>query len=364
MAHSNLFTLAAMSGVVKAINYYIARGDDINATDSNGQTPLFHAASKGHMDACIVLLEAGAIADILDSQTQTVADIARRAKHYELADFLDVVIKHSSHPQVNRNSNSSNSSSNKIGTKSSLNQANLINIKKDNIHNELINKSDQIAEKKKVEFISSEEKDANADERRSRLKLLIILGMERGYLTYAEINDHLPDDVQNSEHVDDIIGMINDMGIQVYEEAPDPNLLLLLEDSSHDVDEGIFKDKKNRKNSRIAEKKNATNNSIERNKNVDTLNFSFFESMASLVKERGYITYSEINDHLPSKIHNNRVQDIARELNEKGIQVFKEAPDMGYVNQNFNITSFLHSEGVYELDALINEYLLETDFDV
>ena len=352
MAHSNLFTLAAMSGVVKAINYYIARGDDINATDSNGQTPLFHAASKGHMDACIVLLEAGAIADILDSQTQTVADIARRAKHYELADFLDVVIKHSSHPQVNRNSNSSNSSSNKIGTKSSLNQANLIN------------KSDQIAEKKKVEFISSEEKDANADERRSRLKLLIILGMERGYLTYAEINDHLPDDVQNSEHVDDIIGMINDMGIQVYEEAPDPNLLLLLEDSSHDVDEGIFKDKKNRKNSRIAEKKNATNNSIERNKNVDTLNFSFFESMASLVKERGYITYSEINDHLPSKIHNNRVQDIARELNEKGIQVFKEAPDMGYVNQNFNITSFLHSEGVYELDALINEYLLETDFDV
>ena len=88
-------------------------------------------------------------------------------------------------------------------------------------------KSDQIAEKKKVEFISPEEQEANADERRSRLKSLIILGKERGYLTYAEINDHLPDDVQNSEQIDGIIGMINDMGIQVYEEAPDAEVLLM-----------------------------------------------------------------------------------------------------------------------------------------
>ena len=63
-------------------------------------------------------------------------------------------------------------------------------------------KSDQIAEKKKMEFISPEQQEANADERRSRLKTLIILGKERGYLTYAEINDHLPDDVQNSEQID------------------------------------------------------------------------------------------------------------------------------------------------------------------
>jgi RNA polymerase primary sigma factor len=88
-------------------------------------------------------------------------------------------------------------------------------------------KSDQTAEKKKVEFISPEEQEANADERRSRLKSLIILGKERGYLTYAEINDHLPDDVQNSEQIDGIIGMINDMGIQVYEEAPDAEVLLM-----------------------------------------------------------------------------------------------------------------------------------------
>jgi RNA polymerase primary sigma factor len=67
----------------------------------------------------------------------------------------------------------------------------------------------------------------DADARRTRLKTLIVLGKERGYLTYAEINDHLPDDVQDSEQIDGIIGMINDMGIQVYEEAPDAEVLLM-----------------------------------------------------------------------------------------------------------------------------------------
>ncbi len=67
----------------------------------------------------------------------------------------------------------------------------------------------------------------DADVRRTRLKTLIVLGKERGYLTYAEINDHLPDDIQDSEQIDGIIGMINDMGIQVYEEAPDAEALLM-----------------------------------------------------------------------------------------------------------------------------------------
>jgi RNA polymerase primary sigma factor len=88
-------------------------------------------------------------------------------------------------------------------------------------------KSDQVADKKNVEFVSPELQEANAEERRTRLKTLIILGKERGYLTYAEINDHLPDDVQGSEQIDGIIGMINDMGIQVYEEAPDAEVLLM-----------------------------------------------------------------------------------------------------------------------------------------
>ncbi len=75
--------------------------------------------------------------------------------------------------------------------------------------------------------VKIEDQGDEAEVRRTRLKTLIVLGKERGYLTYAEINDHLPDDVQNSEQIDGIIGMINDMGIQVYEEAPDAEVLLM-----------------------------------------------------------------------------------------------------------------------------------------
>ncbi|HBV20470.1 MAG TPA: RNA polymerase sigma factor RpoD, partial [Nitrosomonas sp.] len=57
--------------------------------------------------------------------------------------------------------------------------------------------------------------------RRMRLKRLIVLGKERGYLTYAEINDHLPDDMLDAEQIEGIISMINDMGISVHDEAPD-----------------------------------------------------------------------------------------------------------------------------------------------
>ncbi|MDC0183297.1 RNA polymerase sigma factor RpoD, partial [Nitrosomonadales bacterium] len=68
---------------------------------------------------------------------------------------------------------------------------------------------------------------AEAEKRRSQLKALIILGKERGYLTYPEINDHLPDEISESDQVEGIIGIINDMGIMVYEQAPDAEELLM-----------------------------------------------------------------------------------------------------------------------------------------
>ena len=70
---------------------------------------------------------------------------------------------------------------------------------------------------------------ADVEARKRRLKTLIVLGKERGFLTFAEINDHLPDDVLDAEQIEGIIGMIGDMGIQVYDEAPDAETLLLSE---------------------------------------------------------------------------------------------------------------------------------------
>src|SRR5690349_20319588 len=63
-------------------------------------------------------------------------------------------------------------------------------------------------------------------EQQSEIKTLIIKGKEQGYLTYAEVNDHLPDDIVDPEQIEDIIGMINDMGIEVHEVAPDTETLL------------------------------------------------------------------------------------------------------------------------------------------
>ncbi|HXE19607.1 RNA polymerase sigma factor RpoD [Castellaniella sp. UC4442_H9] len=63
--------------------------------------------------------------------------------------------------------------------------------------------------------------------RRNRLKILIKLGKDRGYLTYGEINDHLPDDLVDAEAIDGIISTFNDMGIKVYDQAPDAETLLM-----------------------------------------------------------------------------------------------------------------------------------------
>ena len=61
----------------------------------------------------------------------------------------------------------------------------------------------------------------------SEIKQLISKGLEQGYLTFAEVNDHLPDDIVDPEQIEDIIGMINGMGIEVHEVAPDVETLLL-----------------------------------------------------------------------------------------------------------------------------------------
>ncbi|GIX27548.1 RNA polymerase sigma factor RpoD [Pelomicrobium sp. G1] len=82
----------------------------------------------------------------------------------------------------------------------------------------------------------------DADSRRMRLKNLIVLGKERGYLTYAEINDHLPDDMLDAEQIENIIRMINDMGISVYDEAPDTESLLISEATPAAADEDVVEE--------------------------------------------------------------------------------------------------------------------------
>ena len=77
------------------------------------------------------------------------------------------------------------------------------------------------------------------EDRQSQLKLLIARGKEQGYLTYAQVNDHLPSEIVDPEQIEDIVNTINDMGIPVFEKAPDTESLLATEPSAPADEEAI-----------------------------------------------------------------------------------------------------------------------------
>ena len=81
--------------------------------------------------------------------------------------------------------------------------------------------------KKDAWLIPPELPKEDAETRRTRLKNLIKLGKDRGFLTYSEINDHLPDDLVDAEQIEAIISTFGDMGIRVYDQAPDQEQLVL-----------------------------------------------------------------------------------------------------------------------------------------
>jgi len=89
------------------------------------------------------------------------------------------------------------------------------------VYNSLVLRSNIVNTAKKA-FMSQA---TNQEKQQSQLKVLIAKGKEQGFLTYAEVNDHLPNDIVDPEQIEDIVGMINDMGITVHEKAPDDDTL-------------------------------------------------------------------------------------------------------------------------------------------
>ncbi|WP_239352022.1 RNA polymerase sigma factor RpoD [Snodgrassella communis] len=94
---------------------------------------------------------------------------------------------------------------------------------------------------KKTTIGTSQEQDDSrpltAEEQRARLRQLIIQGKERGYITYAEINDALPDEMSDADQIDNIVSMISGLGIQVTEEAPDAESLLMGDNTANMTDD-------------------------------------------------------------------------------------------------------------------------------
>ncbi len=115
-------------------------------------------------------------------------------------------------------------------------------------------KNNKVAKKLKATVASKETVDTpvtpeavvptaqDIEAKKTRLKKLIVQGKERGYLTYAEINDHLPDDMLDAEQIEGVISMINDMGISVHDEAPDAEALLMSDTATAVTDEDVVEE--------------------------------------------------------------------------------------------------------------------------
>jgi len=91
--------------------------------------------------------------------------------------------------------------------------------------------------KSSVQAVPQPKPEPREDERQSQLKVLIAKGKEQGYLTYGEVNDHLPSDIVDPEQIEDIVNMISDMGITVHEKAPDTESLVLSDTAVSTVDD-------------------------------------------------------------------------------------------------------------------------------
>ena len=89
----------------------------------------------------------------------------------------------------------------------------------------------------KQEDVQAEKVKPAVSTSQTGLKFLILKGKEQGYLTYAEVNDHLPDSIVDPEQIEEIVTTIGDMGIKVYEKAPDEDSLVLAEETTEADDD-------------------------------------------------------------------------------------------------------------------------------
>jgi RNA polymerase primary sigma factor len=100
-------------------------------------------------------------------------------------------------------------------------------------------KADAKGKRGAAPLVTTERRTVKPEDRQSQLKLLIARGKEQGYLTYAQVNDHLPSEIVDPEQIEDIVNTINDMGIPVYEKAPDSESLLASDPASPADEEAI-----------------------------------------------------------------------------------------------------------------------------
>jgi RNA polymerase primary sigma factor len=335
---SRLFRMAAQAGVLTAVRMHLRRGDDPNAADENGMTPLLLAAERGHREVCRMLVDGGADVCATDASGRDAYQLAVEGGHLVLAESLLLKLAarwEGAEPNLSEHqqgwvggASSSESAVPRASAGSSTGNcepttlaapAPAVHVSPDNefragavtsagiIPNEgdgLVPTAPHTAAPapwlrgvrtgealehhlltlaKARGFVTVAELNdwlpsvfraahlaapllqgigechvrivgylrgftaaaastagpAPKVSRRTRLKNLIVLGKKRGFLTYAEVNDHLPDDMLDAEQIEGVISMINDMGIQVYDEVPDAVTLMMARITSATPNEDV-----------------------------------------------------------------------------------------------------------------------------
>jgi RNA polymerase primary sigma factor len=249
-----LFLAACTSDLIEAVEHCLAHGRTVNDRNEIGMTPLMLAASVGSISVSLFLIDQGADFLAKNNAHETAADIAKNNKHFKLGELLSKLCDESKDdvskpapPEDDGEGPPKKASGRPPGgtgrrpgrpSKNPDNNDAEFGDSSDGEHEvEVVPDFKPVKRGKRGKSdakdlisrgpVTPEEYEA----RRNLLKSLIKLGKDRGYISYGEINDHLPDDLFDAEAIDGIISSFSDMGIAVCDQAPDAETLLLSENA-------------------------------------------------------------------------------------------------------------------------------------
>ena len=243
-----LFKLACLKGIDSAIKFHIERGDSINSRDEHGRTPIMLAASMGHYETCVLLINLNADLTLVDKEKSDAYQIALIAGHEDIAELILLSLasnQSDSNPQMAAKDEgeekrtkagrpigdtgrrpgrpfkkTNNGADSEFNDSDALSEAEVVPDFKPIKRNK--NSKADSKDRLGVRFSTHTEYKA----RRNRLKFLIKLGKHRGFLTYGEINDNLKDALFNTEDFDCIVSAFSDIGIPIYDQAPNVEILI------------------------------------------------------------------------------------------------------------------------------------------
>lgn len=242
-----LFKIALNAGILSAVRRQISQGDDINLVDEYQLTPLMIAAANGHFEICSLLIEKGANLDFINSRNESAYSVAEKNKHTKICTFFKSIavdnkkknpdiqftlVENDKKTLVFEEITLLDQKTHSDTLSNYSNPQNFGNSKKPSIDNRTDRQKARDRKAKErallkefaVQQLSVEE---HQELRRKNLKTLINLAQHKGYLTHGEMNDVMSDELSDVDALETLIGLLNDIGITVYDQTPDAETMFI-----------------------------------------------------------------------------------------------------------------------------------------